>query len=190
MCASIVRKTASRATAPASRPSVSPEVQPLSLPLITAYVPSITAAVTVTAPAMSRRRSSASPVVGEQREGEQEDGDPDRKVGEEDPVPGERVREHTAGSATPVPPGQHEAEEDPHRFCALGRVGEDRHDPATTQPTRSRRRRSPPSPRRGLLRARQPARERRDRTAQVEEQAPAPEQVAEPARRAAGSRRR
>ena len=59
--ASTVMKTAKSATAPASRPIVVPEVQPFSLPLMTAYVPSITAAVTVTAPVTSRRRSSALP---------------------------------------------------------------------------------------------------------------------------------
>ncbi len=56
---SIPRKSPNSPAAAARRPSVSPEPQPFWLPLTIAYTASISAAVTVTAPATSRRTDSA-----------------------------------------------------------------------------------------------------------------------------------
>ncbi len=67
-------------------------------------------------------------VTREEHHGEHEDGDADRQVHEEDPVPAEHVREdspeqNARGAAT----GEDEAD-DAHRLGALGRLGEEDHD--------------------------------------------------------------
>ena len=58
---SITRKTPRRTAAAARRPSVCVDVQPASLPLTIAYTASMSAAVTVTAPATSSFCSEAPP---------------------------------------------------------------------------------------------------------------------------------
>ena len=67
------------------------------------------------------------PAAREQVEAEREDRDPDRKVHEEDPVPVERVRQHTAEQHADRAAARRDEPEDAHRLRPVGRLGEERH---------------------------------------------------------------
>ena len=63
-----------------------------------------------------------------QEQREHEDGDPDRDVHEEDPVPAQGVREDAAEQDPDRPAACGDEAEDAHRLRALGRLREERHD--------------------------------------------------------------
>ena len=116
---------------------------------------------------------------------DQEDGDADGDVDEEDPVPAQDVGQDAAEQHADRPAaGQHEAE-DAHRLRALGGLGEQHHDQRERD---GRDHRAAEALHRAgddqdFLGAGQPAGERRHREDDDagHEQAPVPEQVAEPA---------
>ena len=120
----------------------------------------------------------------EQPQGQEHDGDPDRKVDEEDPMPVDRVGEHAAEHDADAAAAGGDESEQPHRLRALGGLGEEREH----QRERHRRRdRTADTLHRAggdqhPLRRREPADERRRREQRdpEQEQAPLAVQVAEP----------
>ena len=89
----------------------------------------MSAAVTVIAPPMSSRASLGRAAGGgEEDDAEGEDRDSDRDVDEEDPVPGQEIREDPAEEhADGASAGRDEAEH-AHRFRAVSGFGEESHD--------------------------------------------------------------
>ncbi len=119
------------------------------------------------------------------RERENDDEDPDRNVDEEDPVPVEDVGEDSAEKNTERASAGGDEAEDAHRLRPLGRLGEQRHHQRESD-GRDDRGAEPLHGARDdehLLRGRQTADRRGDGEERDagEEQAPMPEEVAEPA---------
>jgi hypothetical protein len=71
------------------------------------------------------RESSPS---GQHEQRKDDDGDPDRHVHEEDPVPRESVRDDPAEEHADRPAARSDEAEDAHRLRALGGLREERHD--------------------------------------------------------------
>ena len=76
---------------------------------------------------MSRRPCGDAGRGRQQPQGERDDGDPDREVDEEDPLPAEHVRENSAEQDPDAPAAGGDEPEDAHRLGALGRLGEEHH---------------------------------------------------------------
>ena len=81
----------------------------------------------MTAPATSMRPPPAIPGVIGSSFSESANEHADRQVDEEDPVPGEEVREDPAGEHPEGPTSGEDEPEDAHRLGTVGRLGEEHH---------------------------------------------------------------
>ena len=97
------RRDADAASASMARVRV--DVQPASLPPTTPYTASIREPVTSAAPSTSTRwRPSGPRRPGSGGRTSEPDGDADRHVDQEDPLPGQQAGQHAAGSTPTAPP--------------------------------------------------------------------------------------
>ena len=121
----------------------------------------------------------------DQSERQRDDGDADREVDEEDPVPAEHVGEDAAEQHAEAAATRGHEPEDAHRLRALGRLREERHHQRERDRRDDRGAESLDGPRadQELLRLCQPARERgeREEDDSSQEQPAVSEEVAEPA---------
>ena len=115
------------AAPPARNACVAGDVQPISTLRLIAYTIAINPAVTVTAPATSRRRVPAARRRGTYA-GRADEHDADGHVDEEDPLPARALGEHPAGDHADRPGAAADGAEDPERLVARPfgeRAGED-----------------------------------------------------------------